>query len=96
MADGKAFTGTPDLSAGNPVDVAIVQTASGTVDRQRVVIGDAVGTNADVLSMLLQSQQKAVDLLERIVARLEAHDLMFANAAGIGYVTTDDATTPVQ
>lgn len=41
MADGRAFTGTPDATNGNPIDVTIVTNSSSqTVDRQTVAIGD--------------------------------------------------------
>jgi hypothetical protein len=45
MADAVAKTSTPDAAAGNPIDVTTVATGAGTVDRQRVSIGDATATN---------------------------------------------------
>ncbi len=48
MADAKAFTSTPDVAAGNPIDVTTVTTAAGSVDRQRIGIGDPAGVNPDV------------------------------------------------
>ncbi len=96
MADGKAFTGTPDLSAGNPVDIAVVQTAVGAVDRQRMVVGDALGINPDLVSALLQKQAQTVDLLERLLAAMEAQNLLLASSTSGGPVATDEVALTLQ